>query len=62
MSTAEEFIVKNGILGIREAVQRELGFGNLEGGRLPLRGKMADGEWEKWDGVLGQIREKEASL
>lgn len=62
VSTAEEFIVKNGILGIREAVHRELGMGNLEGGRLPLRGKMAEGEWEKWDSVMGQMREQEKSL
>lgn len=59
VSTAEEFVVKNGILGIKEAIFRELGLGNLEGGRLPLRGKMADGEWEKWDGVLGKMRAAE---
>lgn len=60
VSTMEEFIVKNGILGIREAIHRELGMGNLEGGRLPLRGKMADGEWEKWSAVTEQMRAAES--
>lgn len=46
VSRAEEFVVRHGVLGIREAIFRLLGFGNLEGGRLPLRGCMAEGAWE----------------
>lgn len=63
VSKAEEFIVRYGILGIREAVYRVTGLGNLEGGRLPLRGKLADGEWEKGRGLfLTEIEATEASL
>ncbi|KAK0625646.1 putative 4-hydroxy-2-oxoglutarate aldolase [Lasiodiplodia hormozganensis] len=61
VSAAEEFIGKNGIIGIREGIYRVLGLGNLEGGRLPLRGKLADGEWEKWateNGAMGEIEAK----
>ncbi|KAF2640334.1 aldolase [Massarina eburnea CBS 473.64] len=48
VSTAEEFVVAGGIIGIKEAVQRVLGLGTLEGGRLPLKGRLPDGTWEKW--------------
>jgi 2-keto-3-deoxy-L-rhamnonate aldolase len=59
--SAEEFIVKNGILGIREGVLRCLKMGTTEGGRLPLRGRIADGEWEKWNEVHGRMEEIENS-
>lgn len=62
VSTAEEFVVAGGIIGIKEAVQRVLGLGTLEGGRLPLKGKLPDGAWEKWDKVLGRIKKTEDSI
>lgn len=46
VSKAEEYIGRSGIIGIREGIFRITGMGNLEGGRLPLRGKLADVEWE----------------
>lgn len=62
VSTAEEFIGKHGILGIRQAIYKVLGFGHLEGGRLPLKGAIAPGAYEQWDGVLGQMIEEEKKL
>jgi 2-keto-3-deoxy-L-rhamnonate aldolase len=62
VSTAEEFIVKNGILGIREAIYKVLGFGHLEGGRLPLKGALAEGAYAQWNEVLGQMVEEENKL
>ncbi|KAL1616398.1 hypothetical protein SLS56_011440 [Neofusicoccum ribis] len=62
VSAAEEFIGKNGILGIREGIYRVLGMGNLEGGRLPLRGKIAEGEWEKWAVATGAMAEVETRI
>jgi len=63
VSRAEEFIARYGILGIREGVARVAGFGNLEGGRLPIRGKLAEGEWEKGRKLfLEGIEATEASL
>ncbi|KAH7120455.1 dihydrodipicolinate synthase [Dactylonectria macrodidyma] len=63
VSAAEEFIVNNGILGIREGIYKELGFGNLSGGRLPLRGALTEGVFEKWSsGILGQMAEEEKRL
>jgi len=62
VSTAEEFIGKYGIVGIKEAVKRVTGFGTMEGGRLPLKGKLPEGEWEKWNEVWERIQKTELSL
>lgn len=59
VSAAEEFIVNNGILGIREGIYKVLGFGHLSGGRLPLRGALAEGTYDKWSDILGQMAEEE---
>jgi 2-keto-3-deoxy-L-rhamnonate aldolase len=62
VSAAEEYIGAYGIIGIKEAVHRVLGMGTSEGGRLPLKGKLPDGTWEKWDEVLARIQKIEDSL
>lgn len=62
VSAAEEFVGKYGIVGIKEAVKRVLGMGTMEGGRLPLKGALAEGEWEKWGDVMGRMDELEKSL
>jgi 2-keto-3-deoxy-L-rhamnonate aldolase len=62
VSTAEEFIGKFGIVGIKEAVQRVTGYGTLEGGRLPIKGRLPEGEWEKWSEVWERIQKAEDSL
>lgn len=60
VSSAEEFIGKGGVRGIREAVTRVLGIGPLMGGRLPIRGALPEGEWEKWSGIMHLMKEEEA--
>lgn len=60
VSSAEEYIGAYGIKGIKEGVFRVLGIGNLEGGRLPLRGKLPDGEWDKWTETMNRMEELEA--
>ncbi|KAL2163858.1 hypothetical protein VTH06DRAFT_5917 [Thermothelomyces fergusii] len=63
VSRAEEFIMRHGIMGIREATSRVAGFGNLEGGRLPLRGSLSEGAWEQAKvQFLQEIEAVEASL
>lgn len=62
VSAAQEFIVNHGILGIREGMYEELPFGHLSGGRLPLRGALAVGAFEEWNGILGYIVEEEKIL
>ena len=53
MSAAEGFIVKNVILGIREAFYKEvLGFGHLSGGRLPLKGAMAKRAYDEYNDIF----------
>jgi 2-keto-3-deoxy-L-rhamnonate aldolase len=62
VSRAVEFIVRWGIVGIKEGVYRVLGMGTLEGGRLPLKGKLPEGEWEKWHIATSRMEELEKSL
>lgn len=59
VSTAEEFIGKTGILGIKEAVYKVLGFGHTSGGRLPLKGGLVKGAYEEWNDIFSQMLEEE---
>jgi len=59
VSAAEEFIVATGIVGIREGIFRVLGMGNLEGGRMPLRGKLPEGAWEDWNRITTAMAQDE---
>ncbi|OAQ61654.1 dihydrodipicolinate synthase [Pochonia chlamydosporia 170] len=63
VSCMEEIVVRHGIVGIKEAISRLRGFGDVDGSRLPLRGVVqGDGEWEKWEGVLAALEEVERRL
>jgi len=62
VSSTEEMVGKYGIVGIKEAIYRVLGMGTLEGSRLPLKGSMGHGEWEKWGVVVDRIKKLEDSL
>lgn len=63
VSKGEEYIGKTGVVGIKEAVFRVVGLGTLEGGRLPLKGKLADGQWEELRAAyLADIEKSENSL
>lgn len=62
VSSAEEMVGKWGIVGIKEGIFKVMGIGNLDGGRLPLRGCLPDGEWERWAGPLGEMKSIEDGL
>ncbi|KAM7186687.1 hypothetical protein V8F33_011674 [Rhypophila sp. PSN 637] len=63
VSCAEEFVVRHGLMGIKEAVWRVTGIGSQGSGRLPITGSMSDEEWEKAKGLfLSGIIEEEAKL
>ncbi|KAH6614404.1 hypothetical protein B0J18DRAFT_403847 [Chaetomium sp. MPI-SDFR-AT-0129] len=63
VSQGEEFVMRSGILGIKEAVFRVTGFGNMDGGRLPIPGHLPDGAWDKAKGLfLDDIQATESSL
>jgi 2-keto-3-deoxy-L-rhamnonate aldolase len=62
VSSAEEMVGKYGIVGIKEAIYRVTGMGTLEGSRLPLKGNMGDGEWEKWSVCMARMKKLEDSL
>lgn len=61
VSRAEEYVVKNGIVGMKEAILNVLNMGTREGGRLPLKGKLPQGEWETWKVALDAMAELEAA-
>lgn len=61
VSRAEEMVAKWGIVGIKEGVYRVLQIGNLQGGRLPLKGSMPKGEWESWSVAMDAMRQLEES-
>ncbi|KAK1988204.1 dihydrodipicolinate synthetase [Colletotrichum cereale] len=63
VSRAEDFIGKTGVLGIREGIIRKAGFGALEGGRLPLKGRLPEGTWKALDSLfLADIDKIEKAL
>lgn len=64
LSSVEELVVKFGTVGIKEAVSRILGMGDIDGTRLPLCGGLPGGtkEWENWSGVIGDLEAVEKSL
>ncbi|KFX98813.1 hypothetical protein O988_04180 [Pseudogymnoascus sp. VKM F-3808] len=46
VSRAEGFIEKTGIIGIREGIVRIVGMGGVDGGRLPLSGRLQEDVWK----------------
>lgn len=62
VSCGEEMVVKFGTVGIKEAVSRVLGFGEPDGGRLPLARGMGYGEWERWSKEMTELARIEAGL
>lgn len=62
VSCAEEYIGAWGIVGIKEGVYRVLGMGNQEGGRLPLKGKLSDEQWNTWSTAMSRMAALEKSI
>jgi 2-keto-3-deoxy-L-rhamnonate aldolase len=62
VSSTEEMVGKYSIVGIKEAIYRVLGIGTMEGSRLPLKGSMGHGEWEKWSKVVDRMQVLEKTL
>ena len=58
----EELVVCCGVPGIKEAVSRVLRMGDKDGTRLPLKGGMGEGEWEKWTEIMGDLKVLEEEL
>ncbi|KAH7141049.1 dihydrodipicolinate synthetase [Dactylonectria macrodidyma] len=63
ISRGKAFFAKTGLMGIREAIIRKYGLGSLGGGRLPMKGRMADREWDLLSKpLLADLDKIEASL
>lgn len=64
ISGGEKLVVGKGVSGIREMVARMRGFGDRDGGRVPLKGGMPNGDadWEPFKGVMEALDEVEKSL
>jgi 2-keto-3-deoxy-L-rhamnonate aldolase len=61
VSSMEEIVVKYGTVGIKEAISRLRGMGDLDGTRLPLLGGIPGGdvEWDKWKAYVEMMQEEE---
>ena len=64
VSAVEELVVKFGTVGIKEAIRRILGLGDIDGTRLPLTGGIPGGdkEWESWKVVIDDLGRVEENL
>jgi 2-keto-3-deoxy-L-rhamnonate aldolase len=62
VSAAEELVVQFGIPGIKEAISRLRGFGDVDGTRPPLKRGMPEGQWGKWKHAIDALEKTEASL
>lgn len=62
VSCAEEYIGAWGIVGIKEGVYRVLDMGNQEGGRLPLKGRLSDEQWNEWSTAMSRMKAFEESI
>jgi 2-keto-3-deoxy-L-rhamnonate aldolase len=64
VSAVEELVVKYGTVGIKEAISRILGMGDVDGTRLPLVGGIPGGvrEWETWKEAIEDMEAVEKSL
>jgi len=64
ISRGEKLVVRWGTIGIREAVARIAGFGDCDGGRLPLQGGFpkGDAEWQNWQGAIEALQAVESTL
>ncbi|KAH8148256.1 uncharacterized protein LAJ45_07708 [Morchella importuna] len=65
VSKASELVcVKWAVVGIKECVARVLGMGNLEGGRLPIKGCVKDigGDWAAVEQTIEELVSVEKSL
>ncbi|KAI1735439.1 dihydrodipicolinate synthase [Xylaria scruposa] len=64
VSCIEELVVRFGTVGIKEAISRLRGFGDIDGTRLPLHGGIpgGDAEWVNWKSVADSVQEEEDRL
>jgi 2-keto-3-deoxy-L-rhamnonate aldolase len=63
VSSVEELVVKFGTVGIKEAISRLRGLGDVDGTRLPLFGDMGgDVEWNRWKEAIDALEVVEKSL
>lgn len=60
----EKLVARWGTIGIKEATSRVLGFGEKDGGRLPLRGGFPGGEkeWQNWKPAMEELEKVEKGL
>lgn len=64
VAAGEKMVGKWGVIGVKEGISRLRGFGDRDGGRVPLQGgyPAGDAEWAKWTGVLDELEAVEKSL
>jgi 2-keto-3-deoxy-L-rhamnonate aldolase len=62
VSCAEELVGAHGITGIKEAVFRVLGMGDVKTSRLPIRARLTEDEWKVFEADISRCSEIENGL
>lgn len=62
VAAGEKMVGKWGVIGVKEGISRLRGFGDSDGGRVPLQGGFGDAEWAKWKDALDELEAVERSL
>ncbi|GME36132.1 hypothetical protein GTA08_BOTSDO09687 [Neofusicoccum parvum] len=64
VAAGEKMVGRWGVIGVKEGISRLRGFGDRDGGRVPLQGGFpaGDAEWARWKDVLDELEAVEASL
>ncbi|KAL1645458.1 hypothetical protein SLS58_003766 [Diplodia intermedia] len=62
VAAGEKMVGKWGVMGVKEGISRLRGFGDSDGGRVPLQGGFGDAEWARWKDALDELEAVERSL
>ncbi|EKG18475.1 Dihydrodipicolinate synthetase-like protein [Macrophomina phaseolina MS6] len=64
VAAGEKLVGRWGVIGVKEGISRLRGFGDRDGGRVPLQGGFpaGDAEWARWKDVLDELEAVEQSL
>lgn len=62
VSCAEEIFGRWGIIGVKDAIHKYLGMGNLDGGRNPIAGNLGEEGWKQFKVAFDNLKALEDTL